>query len=232
MKWFQHDTDMHTDLKIQTLMEKHGLEGYAIYNLCLEILGKEGKKGKLGCQLRWQEGLLKVAGWSDKGKLNSILNTMAELRLICPKSLKYGTLYIPNFLKRADNWTRQQLRSNFKATMQKLQSDYEETSSTIQYNTINKKYIHSVITFYLQTKKWDFVLRGDNVALRNSIWKRNVKPAKQLLELVGDVEKAQEVIAWLGNLYQKKGLDWTLETVIAKLPEYYAKPKEPKYRRL
>src|SRR3990167_11404571 len=105
MRWFKHDCDMHTDLKIQTLMEKHGTDGYAIWVICLELLGKEGKKGLLNSKSGWQNGLLKVVGWSDNGKLISILKTMAELNLINPKSLKYGNLYVPKFIKRADDYT-------------------------------------------------------------------------------------------------------------------------------
>ena len=40
MKWFKHDCDMHTDLKVQALYAKHGCEGYIVWIICLELLGK------------------------------------------------------------------------------------------------------------------------------------------------------------------------------------------------
>ena len=120
MKWFKHDVDMSSDLKIQVLIEKHGIEGYGIYNLCLEMVGKEGKRGKIGSDLRWFEGLLKIAQWSDKDKFKSILETMVELRLICPKSFKYGNLFIPKFVRRADDYTRRQIRTESVGSPEKV----------------------------------------------------------------------------------------------------------------
>jgi hypothetical protein len=36
--WFKHDNDMRNDLKIKALRRRFGLEGYAIYNMLLEVL--------------------------------------------------------------------------------------------------------------------------------------------------------------------------------------------------
>lgn len=38
--WFRHDHDMRDDPKIKALRTKYGLEGYAIYNMMLEVLTK------------------------------------------------------------------------------------------------------------------------------------------------------------------------------------------------
>jgi hypothetical protein len=106
MKWFKHDSDMHTDLKVQNLVDKYGFESYGIYNLCLELVAKEGKRCRLNGRLRWRQLILKITQWSDENKLETIISGMAEFRLICPKSLRYGNLYIPNMKKREDEYTQ------------------------------------------------------------------------------------------------------------------------------
>jgi len=57
-------------------------------------------------------------------------------------------------------------------------------------------------------------------------WKRHTKPAKLLLTLTSSVDKAIKVIDWLNELYEEKNLDWTLETVIKKYPDFQLKEIE------
>lgn len=47
MRWFRHRVDAHTDIKIQKLCREFGSAGYATFFHCLEIIGKEGKDGRL-----------------------------------------------------------------------------------------------------------------------------------------------------------------------------------------
>jgi hypothetical protein len=212
MKWFKHDCDMHTDLKVQILVDKHGIEGYAIFNLCLEMVGKEGKKGKIEGQLRWRQLLLKIAQWSDEGKLNKIIETMAEVKLICSKALKYDNLYIPKFIKRADDYTLRQLRTN-----------YGQTTDNVH---VDKNRLDKIIEEYIKIKRWDI----DNKELMHEVYKRNVKPAKQLALIAKDDDL--KVIRQISSYLEQKGLSWTLETIIKQYPEW-SKPKpKQKYRML
>ncbi len=217
MKWFEHDVDMHTDLKIQSLIDKHGLKGYAIWNLCLELVGKEGKKGKLDGQTRWQEGLIKVYSRSIEGKdkveLEIILNDMSELKLICSKALKYGNLYIPNFMKRADNYTRRLLRKECEQGSNKV---------PLHYNTLQDITLH-----YIKAQGWYESLK-DNKQLTSDTYKRNCRPAKALYMALGDTSKVCGVITKMAESYKQKGLSWTLETVLRHLPELLK--EEPKRR--
>jgi hypothetical protein len=191
MKWFKHDCDMHTDLKIQNLIEKHGLEGYAIWNLCLEMVGKEGSKGKIDGQLRWRQLISKVAGWSDNGKIDKIINTMASLDLICRKSLKYGNLYIPKFIKRADDYTSRKLRT---------QSEHPT----------DKVHLDKIIDKIRKEKRID---NTPDIPL-SYFYKRYGKAAKELLMLSGqDVDVACKAIDWVSGWCKEKGLNWELETV-------------------
>jgi hypothetical protein len=188
---------MHTDFKIQTLIEKEGLEGYGIWLLCLEFLGKEGEKrskeGKrwsLHGQTRWFYLLLSLARWSDEGKLKKILETMAEIGLICAKSLKYGHLYCPNFSKRADDYTTRQLRTN---------SEPNTNNVPLDKNRIDK-----IRTEYSRLAGYDesSYLPGDYARYHAAIKKLVVRAG-------GKDELVIEALNWIS----KQNFSWTLETL-------------------
>ncbi len=205
MRWFKHDCDMHTDLKIQNLIAKHSTDGYTIWVLCLELLGKEGKKGLLNSKSGWQNGLLKVVGWSDNGKLTTILETMAELNLINSKSLKYGNLYVPKFIKRADDYTTRLLRTNSE----------QDTNNVC----VDKNRIEQIRTEYIRIKGYS--LKN----LSKNDYGRLGKAIKTLLERTkGEVEPIIKGLAWIS----KQNYSWTLETLDKKWIEFTANPQTPK----
>lgn len=201
MKWFEHDVDMHTDLKIQSLMEKHGLCGYAIWLLCLELLGKEGKKGKLTAKERWKEGLnmviLRSGNGSPKVSLDEIINTLAELRLICPKALKYGNLYCPNFVKRIDNYAKRKLRT-----------EYEEDTEKVSLHNIT---IHNIRLHYITLRQYNINM------FTKSDYARTGKAIKEILfRAKGNEDLAKESLTWIS----KQGYEWSLETVCKKWHDF------------
>ena len=185
-------------------MEKHGLEGYAIWNLCLELLGKEGKKGILNSKSGWKNGLCKVIGWSDNGKLNSILDTMGELNLINIKSLKYGNLYIPKFNKRLDDYTARLLRTNPEQTTEKV---------TLEQNRIEQIRIE-----YIRHKGLD---------IKNFFPDDYARTAKAIKTLVfkagGKDELVLEALEWIS----KQRYEWSLETLIKQWATFMKYANEP-----
>jgi hypothetical protein len=192
---------MHTDLKIQALIEKMGLDGYALWNLCLEMVGKEGHKGKLMVSTRWQDGLLKVTGWSDKKRFNEILETMGELGLICSKSLKYGNLYIPKFMKRVDDYTARKLRGEF-----------VDSSEKVPLDKIKKESIDQIRERYASSKGFSLT------DFSREDYARTAKAIKNLLlKAKGDEELVINSFYWAS----KQGwIDWTMETINRKWPDY------------
>lgn len=209
MRWFKHDCDMHTDLKVQILIKKHGVEGYGIYNLCLEMVGQQGKKGKIEGQLRWREAILKMAGWSDNGKLDKIINTMAEVRLICPKSLKYGNLSIPKFIKRADDYTTRKLRTLS-----------EQDTDNVR---VDKKRIEKIREEYIKAKGFRLTdFSSDDFA-------RTGKAIKTLINKAGGEDtQVIEAIKWASK---QSWCDWTLETVIRRWLSFKSQSTQPTFKK-
>jgi len=198
MRWFKHDCDMHTNLKIQTLIEKEGAEGYAIWNLCLEMVGKEGKAGRINGQKRWKKGIMKVFQWSDEGRLNKILNTLADVRLINSKSLNYGNLHIPEFKKRGDDYYRRQLRTL---------SEQDTENVRVDKNRIDKIRLE-----YIRIKGFSLdSFSSDDFARTAKAIKTLVTKAK------GNDDLVIKSLEWASK---QKWCDWTFETIIKRWPDF------------
>ena len=203
---------MHTDLKIQTLIEKHGLEGYAVWNLCLEMVGKEGMRGRIDGRLRWIEALLKVDTRLVEGRLKEIINSLAEIGLVCPKALKYGNLLIPKFTKRADDYTKRLLR---------IKTEGSTDNIPLHYNTL-----HNITKQYITLQGLDEVVK-DNKQIYSTILKTNCKAIKTLVLLAGGEELAIRATKYVADLARNKGWsEWTMQAVVNHYPEFL-KHKRP-----
>jgi ribosomal protein S13 len=87
--------------------------------------------------------------------------------------------------------------------------------------------IRQIITHYFQTKNVSLKELKRNARKRKIIYARFTRPAKQLLELAGSLEKAKEAISKVAEWAQSRGLDYAIETVFKKWLELdRLKPKE------
>jgi len=95
--------------------------------------------------------------------------------------------------------------------------------------------IRQVITHYFKTKDVSLVELKRNAKKRKIVYSRYTRPATQLLELAGSVEKAKQAIDRVAEWAKSRGLDYAIETVFKKWLELdRLKPKEivkkPYYR--
>ncbi|MBU2540026.1 hypothetical protein KJ786_02600 [Patescibacteria group bacterium] len=87
--------------------------------------------------------------------------------------------------------------------------------------------IRQVITYYFQTKGLSLQDLKENARKRKIIYSRFTKPAKQLLELAGSLDKAKEAIKKVADWASSRNLDYAIETVFKKWLELdRLKPKE------
>lgn len=99
MKWFKHFSKMHLDVKIKRLIEKHGVEGYGVYNFILESIAFNLESTKPTPEI--EEGSIDLAKELkiDTLKLEAIICTcvsekLFEInpvnnRIMCLKLLKH-----------------------------------------------------------------------------------------------------------------------------------------------
>ena len=90
-----------------------------------------------------------------------------------------------------------------------------------------KTAIRSIVTHYFKTKGLSLQELKKSAKKQKIIYSRFTKPAKQLLELTGSVEKAKEAISKVAEWAKSRDLDYAIETVFKKWLELdRLKPKE------
>ena len=121
MKWFQHQSNSHNNLKFQPILEEFGLKGYGMYWILCELVAEQGSNYVITSQKKWKQGLI----WSsnvDPSLLDKMLISFADANLISKKWLNRGALAIPKMKDYSDNWTKRP-QSNSVVTTQKLPVD-------------------------------------------------------------------------------------------------------------
>lgn len=87
--------------------------------------------------------------------------------------------------------------------------------------------IRQIITHYFKTKGVSLAQLKENAKKKKIIYSRFTKPAKQLLELSGSIEKAKKAIDKVAKWANSRKLDYAIETVFKKWLELdRLKPKE------
>lgn len=87
--------------------------------------------------------------------------------------------------------------------------------------------IRQLVTHYFETKGLSLQELKRDAKKRKIIYSRYTKPAKQLLELAGSLEKGKEAITKVAQWAKSRELDYAIETVFKKWLEIdRLKPKE------
>ena len=90
-----------------------------------------------------------------------------------------------------------------------------------------KTAIRQVVTYYFKTKGVNLNELKRSAKKREIVYSRYTKPAKQLIELAGGIEKAKKAIDIVAQWAKSRNLDYTIETVFKKWLELdRLKPKE------
>ena len=104
MKWFKHHTDAHNNLKFQKIFKDFGSEGYGLFWICVELVGREGNNFRVSAEKEWFSYLEKNSGIERK-KIKTILQAFADTNLVDKKALNKGELYLPKLQERVDEYT-------------------------------------------------------------------------------------------------------------------------------
>ena len=87
--------------------------------------------------------------------------------------------------------------------------------------------IRQIITHYFKTKGLSLDKLKKDAKKKKIIYSRYTKPAKQLLELAGSIEKSEKAIDIVAEWAKSRNLDYAIETVFKKWLELdRLKPKE------
>ncbi len=114
-----------------------------------------------------------------------------------------------------------------KSIAQKIE-EYIKTKKIKYFEELMEKTaIRQIVTHYFETKGIDLNRLKRSARKREIVYSRYTKPAKELLELAGSVEKAKKAIDIVAEWAKSRGLDYAIETVFKKWLELdRLKPKE------
>ncbi len=112
--------------------------------------------------------------------------------------------------------------------MAKKIEEYIKTNKIKDYKELKEETaVRQIITHYFETKNISLNQLKLAAKKRKIIYSRFTKPAKQLLELAGSVEKAKEDMTKVADWAKSRNLDYGIETVFKKWLELdRLKPKE------
>jgi DNA polymerase/3'-5' exonuclease PolX len=121
-------------------------------------------------------------------------------------------------------------------SMAKKIEEYLQNGKIKYFEDLKKETaIRQIITYYFKTKGLSLAELKRNAKKRKIVYSRFTRPAKQLLELAGSIEKAKEALNKVAEWAKTRNLDYSIETVFKKWLELdRLKPKEivkkPYYR--
>ena len=115
MKWFKHQSDSYSNLKHQHVLSEHGLEGYGLFWICVEMVAQQGVDYRIEKAKNWKRVLCYITRQKEE-KIDEFLKTFAETKLIDQDSLDQGDLYIPKMEDNLDDYTNRVRRVSEPAT--------------------------------------------------------------------------------------------------------------------
>ena len=198
MKWFQHQSNSHRDFNVEPLVDKYGMEGYGLFWLCGEIIAEKGISYKITEDKGWKRYLMSRSKFPE-GKLNEILNEMAELNLIDKKELDKGCLSMPKMENYSDDYTKKIRRVSEQSTdsVPTVSGPDKIREDKIRLDKIREdnKYITEIFTIFRDTV---------NPTI-NYGHKTNRKAVTELLKLFsGDFNKLKKLVQYAINVQGKK----------------------------
>lgn len=192
MKWFQHLSDAHSDLKIEKLLITLGYEAYGVFWICDELVAKYGKGYRLRAEDGWIEKMQRMGKCGD---LKSILDKLAEENLINQEAYKRGDLYMPKLKKFGDEYTKRK---------------------TVDKITFPEEWYARCLTEYQRLK--GVKLEGDEYLIPKRdlkiMFKSKRKP-EEIIALMGGFSEASKDENSIWGM-------WTMNTVRIKMPDFLA----------
>lgn len=222
MKWFKHETDAHTNLKLQSVVDKFGLEAYGFYWVCVELVGLQGEKFRLKTEKSWKNYLKKMIG-IELERQETFLEFFGEINLIDKKALILGTLYIPKLGERADEYTKRVRRVSEHTTdnvpleekrREEIRTDEKILSPAQEARTFFDGNFEPILAeFAAKSNAPPEVLRNEFSKFILYWTEKNKSGTKQRWETEKTFEVRRRLATWLGNVKQFSKVEKTKNKV-------------------
>lgn len=151
MKWFKHEAEAHTNMKLQALIEKLGIAGYGYYWACVELIASQGGDAFIiEKEKHWEQHLKKMLNIEPNDQKKYLVE-LARLNLIDKESLKKGNLYIPKLEQRCDEYMEKKKRKDKVPTMSRHYPD----NVPLEQKRTDKKRREKTISYLLNIPEND-----------------------------------------------------------------------------
>lgn len=157
MKWFKHESDAQSNIKLQAVIDRYGLAAYGYYWACLELVANQGEQYRIKREKRWEIHLKKILN-IEIDEQKKYLSMFARKNLIDKDSLKKGELYIPKLEERCDEYTEKVKRKSRQAPdnvglEEKRTEEKREEHSISFLQNLPEKFIADILTDYDTSEK-------------------------------------------------------------------------------
>jgi hypothetical protein len=114
-----------------------------------------------------------------------------------------------------------------KSIAQKIEEYLKEQKIKYLEDLRKETSIRQIVTYYFKTKNVNLEQLKKSARKKEIVYSRYTKPAKQLLELAGSIDKAKKAISIVAEWANSRNLDYSIETVFKKWLELdRLRPKE------
>lgn len=134
---------------------------------------------------------------------------------------------ISNIYKEGDTKAVKEIKGIGESTAKKIEEYIKKNEIRYLEDIKKDTAIQQIIAYFFETKGISLQQLKYSAKKRKIIYSRFTKPAKQLLELAGSMEKAREAINKVAEWANSRNLDYAIETVFKKWLELdRLKPKD------
>jgi hypothetical protein len=109
MKWFKHNTDSYSNLKMGAILDEFGTSAYGFWWICVELVGQQGIEYRLEATKGWRRALNRFS--VNEGEIDRWLKAFGTINLIDAEALARGDLYIPNLSEYCDDYYSKSVRT-------------------------------------------------------------------------------------------------------------------------
>lgn len=182
MKWYQHEANCHNDECMREVIHENGLQGYAIYHICLELIS--GKiDDNLIPEITISERVLREKLRLKSSRISKLLSSISLQTLLEISKVDGGwKIGCRNLLKRLDNWTKRSV-----VATEQVPLEYNKKRIQHSKEPLNNGYFNTLWASYPKR-----VGRG---AAENSF--KKINPGEDLFKkIVSAVELAKKSEQW------------------------------------
>ncbi len=186
MKYFRHKVDAHADIRIQQLSREFPYVGYAVFFYLLEMIGREGKDGRLSCAKAVE--YVTFYFLDKREQVEKVIRKAIDLGLFVQEQ---DTLFCPKLINGySDEWTSRRRRQH----MLDILESSGEVKNVSAVTTKNLETVKEVLSYFNEKtgKQYRWQSRDNQLIITARLKEKYTK--EDLLKVIDN-----QCERWLGD---------------------------------